>query len=511
MKTANRVLLNTMVSYLSLILSLVIGLFSVRITLDALGEINYGVYNVVAGIVIMLNLLQSNMTSTSMRFLAHSLGSNDQEKILKTFNSTLFIHLICGLIVICLLEIAGIVMFQFFLNIPQDKILDAKIVYQFMIVTSFVAVISVPYDAVMNAHEHIFVLSLVTILGNILHLTIAFVLLYSTTNKLILYGFLMMATELVLRFIKQYFSKKHYPECRSSFKSNIDKPLIKSMLSFTGWDMLQSSIFFMLRSGIKDVLLNMFFGVRLNAAEGIASNVSSKLDSVSEIMTRAINPQIMKSEGGGNRKRMISVSALAAKYSTFLYAIFSIPVLLEANYLLGIWLKKIPDYAVIFCQLAIIRILTSKPTQQLDIAIKAVGNIKNYMITLSILWISAILAIYFSFKYGGGPTSVYKVMIASYIIVGIIRLYFGKKNAGINIAGFITNAVLPSILPMLVSVAVISYIIRNFDESFARLCITFLGYGFIYFCLFWFFAVPKTEKERFSEIGKSIFAKLKKL
>ena len=132
---------------------------------------------------------------------------------------------------------------------------------------------------------------------------------------------------------------------------------------------------------IKDVLLNMFFGVRLNAAEGIASNVSSKLDSVSEIMTRAINPQIMKSEGGGNRKRMISVSALAAKYSTFLYAIFSIPVLLEANYLLGIWLKKIPDYAVIFCQLAIIRILTSKPTQQLDIAIKAVGNIKNYMIS----------------------------------------------------------------------------------------------------------------------------------
>jgi O-antigen/teichoic acid export membrane protein len=232
MQSANRIILNTGILYAQLLIGMVLGLFTTRIVLGALGETNYGIYMVVAGVVGMLGILNSNMSNTSMRYIAHSLGSGEKENIRKTFNTTIYLHFILGAIVVFLMEIGGWIMFEYLLNIPAEKVIDAKVVFQFMVVTTFVSVISVPYDAVINAHENMLVLALVEILGHIFKLAAALYLTISHSNLLILYGFFMLLIQILLVLIKFWYSKVKYVECKVRLKEYVDRSLAKKILSF---------------------------------------------------------------------------------------------------------------------------------------------------------------------------------------------------------------------------------------------------------------------------------------
>lgn len=499
MQPANRVILNTGILYAQLIIGLAIGFITTRIVLDALGETNYGIYMLVAGVVGLLGILNSNMANTSMRYMAHSLGSGSKETIRKTFNTTLYLHFIIGAIVIVLMEVGGYIMFEYLLNIPPDKFFEAKAVFHFMVITTFVTVISVPYDAVINAHENMLVLALVEIFGHVLKLGVAIYLTISESNLLILYGFFMLLIQVVLRVIKQWYSKVKYDECKIRFKEYVDKDLVKKILSFTGWNLF-GSIGAMAVTQIRGVLLNMFFGVSLNAAEGISKTATDQVNMVSANMTRALNPQLLKSEGSGNRERMLRITEVGTKFSAFLFALFAIPVLFEANFLLNIWLKDVPEFAVIFSQILLANMMLEKFTFQITEAIRAVGNIKRFQVTETFFRVLNVPIAYLTFKAGANPISIYVIGFTISVVIFFNRLYFGRKIAGIRIKRFLQNGVSSVFFPLIFASSILLLGSAILEEGILRFLLLSVCYMIILTVIFWFFGLHAEERKKIRSI-----------
>jgi O-antigen/teichoic acid export membrane protein len=505
---ANKVVYNTGVLYLRLILGLVLGLLTTRFVLEALGETDYGIYMLVAGVVAMLGILNSNMSNTSMRFIAHSLGSNDNEHIVATFNTTLFLHFFVGFVVVILMLLCGVLLFEYFLNIPADKVFDAKVVFGCMVLTSLITIISVPYDALINAHENLLVLSLVDILGDVLKLLIAIYMLYSNSNLLIQYGILMLVVHFVLRVIKQVYSRIKYKESKMRY-SAFDRNLMRSILDFIGWNLL-GSIASLAVVQVRSILLNIFFGVKINAAEGIAKSASTALNMVSTSMTMAINPQMVKSEGSGNRDRMIYITKLSAKFSIFLFGLFSIPVLIEAPFLLKLWLVEIPDFVVIFFQISVLAMLVEKFTFPITDAIRAIGDIRRFQVTETILFLLNIPIAYILFKLEYGPTTIYIVALGITVVIFFNRLYFGKRIVGIQPISYILESIVPVFIPIVISLIITLLPYYYMDSGFLRFICISLCYMALLTTMFWAFGINKAEKEKFINIAKSFLRKLKK-
>jgi len=468
MKAAERVIFNTGVLYVRLIIVMIIGLITTRIVLDALGEVNYGIYTLVAGVVGLLSILNSAMSNTSMRFMSYSLGTGDEKIISRTFNTTLFLHFIIGIGVVLFIEIGGYFIFEYFLEIPAEKVYDAKVVFHFMALTTFVSIIAVPYDAVINSHENLLLLSIADIIGAVLKLVVAIYLTFTNFNLLIIYGIGLFLIQLILRIIKQQYSVRKYKECKIDFKNARDKSLLKEIMSFTGWNMI-GSIAAISVTQARSLLLNMFFGVTINASEGIAKTASSQINNVSVNLTRAINPQLVKSEGSGNRKRMLQITNISTKFSVFLFALIAIPVIIELPYILNIWLKKVPEYTVIFTRLILIGLLVEKFTFEITNAIRAVGRIKEFQIVETTIIVLNLPITYLLFKLEYPPSTIYFVNIFLSIAASIYRLYIGNKIANLNICEYIRNGIMPALLPIFIATLIgvlVHWLIQNESKRF---------------------------------------------
>ncbi len=509
MKAVERVIFNTGILYVRLILVMAIGLFTTRIVLDALGEVNYGIYTLVAGVVGMLAVLKSAMSSTSMRYMSHSLGSGDDELISKTFNTTLFLHFVIGLGIVIFIEIGGFFMFKYFLEIPPEKVFDAKVVFHFMALTTFVAIIAVPYDAVINSHENLLALSVVDIIGAFLKLGVAIYLTFTNLNLLILYGLGMFLVQLIMRLFKQQYSVRKYKECKINFKHAGDQRLSKEIMAFSGWNLF-GSIAAMSVTQVRSILLNMFFGVNINASEGVAKTASGQVNTVSVNLTRAFNPQLVKSEGSGNRQKMLKITTLSTKFSVFLFALFAIPIIIEMPLLLNIWLKNVPDYSVIFARLSLIGLLISKFTFEITNAIRAVGKIRNLTVIESIIIICNIPITYILFKYNYPPQTIYFVNILIGIVVFFERLYFGKRIADLNMRAFLKLAILPIFYPILIATMLSLIIHLNLDANLIRLLLVLIIFMISFIISFRYLSLSSYEYEKFKGLILKTFTKLKK-
>lgn len=486
-----------------------IGLFTTRIVLDSLGEINYGIYTLVAGVVGMLAVLQSAMSGTSMRFMAHSLGSGNEELISKTFNTTLFLHFIIGFVIVIFIEIGGYFMFKYFLEIPPEKVFDAKVVFHFMALTTFVTIIAVPYDAVINSHENLLALSIVDVIGALLKLGVAIYLTFTDVNLLILYGSGMFLVQLLLRIIKQQYSVRNYKECKINFKQAYSKRLSKEIVAFSGWNLF-GSLASMGVTQVRGVILNMFFGVKLNASEGIAVTSSNQVNQISVSLTRAINPQLVKSEGGGDRKKMLQITTMATKFSVFLFALVAIPVIIELPYLLDIWLKVVPEYAVVFTRLTLIGLLISKFTFEITNAIRAVGRIKEFQVIETIILVLNIPITYALFKMSYPPETIYFVAIFLSLITSFYRLYIGKKIAGLNIYEFLKNGILPTLLPIFSAVLVGIFIQMVIQDELLKFLMAFMLSILTMLITIRFFGLNKYELNKINSLIQTAKFKLYK-
>jgi len=507
MNSANKVVFNTTFIYISMLVKIFIGFFSVRLILQALGQEDYGISGVVGGVIGTLDILALNMTNTSMRFLSHSLGGGDMDKIKRVFNTTIYLHYVIAFLTLLILELGGWLMFKYVINIPEARLNAAYVLYQISIVSALISIVAVPYDAVMNAHEHLWVISLFNVLSSVFSLILAITMFYITWDRLIFWGACNFIIQFGLRIGKVQYSKRHFEECRKVNLRSVTKADIRPMVSFTGWAMF-GNLSSMAVTQLRGIILNFFFGVRLNASENVAKSVTSYINQFSMALTKAINPQIMKSEGGGDQNRMIRIVEIGSKYSSFLFSFIGIPVLLNASYIFKLWLKEVPDYAVIFSQLIIIELLVDKFSNQINAAIYAVGNIKVFQVIESFIGLSFIPIIFVLFKLGASPEYLYVTILFITLVKYIDRFYFGKKIANIDLSHYVKTAIIPVVVPLVVSIAVALIPVFLLNPGHGKFFIVSITFCVVFVSLF-YFGLTDVEKKMIRNLISGVKSRLK--
>lgn len=450
MQQANRVAKNTIILYIQMAITVVLSLYTTRLVLAALGTQDFGLFNVVGGAIAMLMFLSAAMTSASQRFMSFSSGEGDIIKQRCIFNISLKMHLLIACIMVIMLEVLGFFLFDGVLKIDPNRIETAKFIYQCLIVSTFFTVLAVPYDAVVNAHENMLFVAILRIIEVLLKFTIALVISYVTLDKLYLYGLLMALVPVILFFIRQFYGHIRYSEVVINFKKYQQKELFKEMFGFAGWSFLGSSSSMIANYG-QGIVVNMFYGTTVNAAQGISSQVSGQLGTFANVMLKALNPVLAKSEGAGDRLLMRKASLIGSKLSFFLLVVFYVPVMIEMPYVFGVWLKEVPEYAIIFCRLLLIRNLIEQLFTTLNSSISAVGDIKQFQKITSGLNFLPLVVTYLVFLYGADPYIMYVIFISYAILKGAVILYYAKIKCGFSVSAFLKNILLRCFIVLIIT------------------------------------------------------------
>lgn len=444
-QTANRVIKNTGYLYAKMAITMFVSLYTTRLILNSLGASDFGIYNIVGGAIAMLGFLNAAMAGATQRFMSFAEGEGKREKQKYIFNISIILHLLISLVVILVLIIAGFVFFNGILNIPADRIGAARVVYFSLIASTVLTVMNVPYDAVMNAHENMLYYAIVGILESFLKLAVAFVCVYAIGDKLIVYGILMAAIPFITLTIMKVYCHRHYEECIISPRKYWDKGLMREMTSFAGWNFVTSFTGIVSQYGL-GIVLNHFWGTLLNTAQGIANQLSGQLMTFSNTMLKALNPVITKSKGSGDVELMFKASFSGCKYAYLMLVLFSVPFMFEMPYILKLWLVNIPDWAVLFCRLQLLRSVTEQLTITMGSVISANGNIKSFSIVKSILSILPIALAYISFYFGLPPYTMYVVWIlCGGVLGGLLALYYAKKLCNMRMIFYFKEVLIPCI------------------------------------------------------------------
>ena len=417
-----RIAKNTLLLYFRMILIMGVSLYTSRIVLNTLGVEDYGIYNVVGGIVIVLSFLNGAMAGATQRYLNIELGRKDYEKLKKVFTTSLLIHFGVALAIVLLAETVGIWFLCTQMNIAPDRMYAAHWVYQFSIAAFIVSVISVPYNATIIAHEKMSAFAYISILEAVLKLVIVYVLVLSSFDKLILYAFLIFIVGVIIRVIYGIYCKRNFQECRI-VSWQVDKPLLKSMLSFSSWTVVGSLGYILHTQGIS-IVLNLFFGVTVNAAQGIANQVNSVVKGFVVNFLQALNPQVVKTYAEHDLDAMYKLVLRGCRISYYLVAFLVIPIVLETPTILQIWLKNVPEYTVVFVRTVLILSLFDSFTNLLSTAQGATGRIKIYQITLTIIGLFHLPLTILLFKFGYEPQYSMYVYLYIVIIMQVVRICF---------------------------------------------------------------------------------------
>lgn len=431
-----------------MLFSLVISLYTSRVVLNQLGINDYGIYNVVGGVIASFAFLNGTMATATQRFLNIEMAGKDIKGLSKVFTTSLSIHAIIALIIFVLAETLGLWFLNAKMNIAAERMVAANWVYQCSILAFMVSVVSIPYYAAIVAHEKMSAFAYISILEVTLRLISVFLLQIINLDKLIVYSILLLIVSVIVRIVYGEYSKNHFEECRLKFK--IDKPLFKEMLSFSGWNSI--SIFsVMLKNQGVDILLNLVFGTVINAARGIATQINVVVNGFVSNFMQAMNPQIVKNYAKGELGEMKKLIILGSRFSFLLILFFSLPVLIETDIILKIWLKNVPEYTSIFVRLVLILSMLESFSNTLYTAQGATGKVKVYHLTMSAIGLSN-LPLSIVFLYSGYPP--YTPILISITLTGImlyVRLIFLRKSINLNKMEFINKVIFRSFLVAIIA------------------------------------------------------------
>lgn len=483
-----------MMLYIRMLLTMAVTLYTSRIVLNTLGVEDYGIYSVVGGFVTMFGFLNSAMASATQRFLSFEIGRKDVIQLRNVFSMSVNIHFIIALVILLLAETIGLWFVNTQLTIPPERMVAAQWVYQFSILASMVNIISVPYNAIIIAHERMNVFAGVSIAEVGLKLLIVFMLQWFGFDKLKLYAVLMFAVSLIIRLIYGAYCNKKFKE--SKFRYYWNKPLFKILMSYAGWNLWGNVAGVVMGQGV-NVLLNIFFGPGVNAARGIAFQVRGAVQQFVSNFQMAINPQIIKSYASDNLKYMHQLIFQGAKYSFFLLFIMSLPIFLETEIILRLWLKTVPTYTVIFIRLIIVHILIDCFSGTLMTAAQATGRIKLYQSVIGGLLILNLPISYMFLKLGYAPQITLYVSICISGIALFGRLYILKKLVKLKVISFFKSVILRSVSVGLVAITLPLVIYLNNDPSLARFFILGISSLISAFCAIYFVGLDKNEKKFF--------------
>jgi len=477
--------------------------------LKSLGASDFGVFATVGAAIATLGFFGTVLASATQRFMSYAEGQGDREAQKGIFNVSVILHFIIALMVGVALLIFGQFIFDGRLNIDPERISAAKAVYHFTIASTLLTIMTVPYEAVLNAHENMLYYAIVGIFEALLKLVAAIIVVYTLADKLIVYGAFMAGISFSVMCIMRIYCHRNYDECVFKPRIYFNKKIMKQMTSFAGWNFLGNISQMILNIG-QVYVINIFFGTVINAAQGVAGQINGYLSVFSGSMMKALSPVIAKSEGAGNRNLMIQATMMGCKISFLLFSFFAIPALLEMPYILNIWLgvENVPVYAVIFCQFALLRTLLEQLYGAVNTSIAAHGNIKKYEIVSSIFCYFPLIASILLFRSGYPPHFLYLTYIGYTVIAAGITFFFAWYNYGFPALTFLKNTVLRCLCTFIITFLTTTVLIVSFDSSIYRLLMVFAT-GMVTFALTsWFIGLDKDEKKLTIQFLTPVFSKV---
>ncbi|MFW5886129.1 MAG: hypothetical protein ACOCUL_00090 [Bacteroidota bacterium] len=487
-----RIAKNTGMLYIRMMLTMLISLYTSRIVLKILGIEDYGIYNVVAGIVTMFSFMNNALGTSTSRFLTFELGKEDFPKLKKVFRSAFSIHVLFAIIIFILLETIGLWFINNKLVIPSERLYAANWIYQFSIINSVIRILQVPLTASIIAHERMNIYAWLGIFDVVMKLIVVLLLSYSGIDKLITYGFLLAVISGLLFTIYHFYCKKKFVEY--NLQLIFEKPLLKEMLNYSGWSFIGSFANIMKLQGI-NIILNIFFGPAVNAARGVAYQVNHAVNSFTQSFTIAINPQIIKNYASGDISTMMILLVRGVKFSYFLLLILGLPIILEAEFILNLWLVEVPKFAVIFTRLVIINSLLESFTFVLGASIQATGKIKWYQIMVGGFLLMNLPVSYLFLKMGYPPQTTLIISIILAFFALMLRIILIKMNIPRFPVKEIFNKVfLVAVIVTVIAISAPLYILNSLETGWTRFVIISVA-GFITTSIaIWIFGLNKNER-----------------
>ncbi len=451
-----------MLLYVRMLFIMVVQLFTSRVVLNTLGVVDYGLYNVVGGIVTMFAFLNGAMITSTQRYITFELGKGNMQRLKEVFTTCVQIHLIISLIIIILGETIGLWFLYEKMIIPEERFTAAMWVYQLSILTMCVQVMSVPYNSDIVAHEQMGVFAAISVIEVVLKLAVVYMLVIGDCDKLILYAVLIAAIQLLIRFFYTKYCNKHFAESR--LIRTFDKQLAKEMGQFIGWNIWGNLAATLFSTGL-NLLLNVFFGPAVNAARAIAVQVETAVAQFSNNFQMAANPQITKLYAQNNLQDMHKLLFRASKFTFYLLFALSLPVLMETETILRTWLKIVPDYTVVFLRLLLCIVMINSVAGPLMTAASATAKVKLYQSLVGGILLTIVPIAYIALKLGGTPESVYIVYCSISIIAFIARLIVVKPLIHLSISSYVIFVILPCLLVMAVSLPLCAFIKYLFPDD----------------------------------------------
>ena len=492
---------NAIYLYVRMLLVMAITLYTSRVILQVLGASDYGIYNVVGGVVTMLAFLNNSLGASTSRFLTYELGVGDKEKLKKTFSASLNLHLFIALLVLVLGETVGLWFFYEKLVIPEERMDAAFWVYQFSIITTMVAFTQVPYNASLISHENMSIYAYIGLYEAISQLAIVYLLTVSPIDKLVFYALLLMVNKILIQTFYRIYTAKKYDECRFGIVK--DGVLYKKLLSYSGWELFGGLAVVCQGQGM-NIVLNLFFGPIVNAARAIAVQIQTAITVFVQNFLTAIRPQVIKSHAEGNITRMYNLTFAGAKYSYLLTLCIVLPLIFEINFVLSIWLgNDVPDNTAIFSVIVLVTYLMETFHLASLMAYHAIGKIKLGNIVGGSLMITALPLAYILLKMGFPAYSAF----VSIFVVNLTQMFFGwyivHRYVPFCYRSLIKRVYIPDFLITLISIIPPLLITRMMVPGWTRLITLLFSTEIVLLLSTYLIALTRDERERVNTLIKN--------
>lgn len=497
---------NTLTLYVRMIFSMAVSLYTSRVILNTLGIEDFGIYNVVGGVVTMLSFLNSAMAASTQRFLNFELGTGNLKQLKHVFSMSLSIHILVAIIVFILAETIGLWFLNTQMTIPANRVEAANWVYQFSILAAMATLTQVPYTAAIIAHERMKAYASIGITEVVLRLIIVLALTWILADKLKLFAVLTFLVSLTITLLYRIYCKRHFPEC--SYKFIRDITLFKTLASFSGWNLF-GSIALVINGQGQNILLNLFFCPAINAARGIAFQLNNAVSALVANFQIAVNPQIVKSYAAQEYDYFQSLMFRSAKLSFFLLFILSAPILIETEYILKWWLKIVPDYTATFCQITLLSSLINSFSLPLATGASATGKIRRYQISVGVFELLNIPVCYLLLRMGYDPVSVFCVSLLLVVITLSVRLWLLKTMISLHVKSFIHNVIIKSGIVFIITIFPAILMSHLIEEGLLRFISTIAFTSIVSSTAIIFIGITKNERTFVFSKSNELFKRTK--
>lgn len=464
-----RIAKNTIILYIRMCFLMLLTLYTSRVVLDALGIEDYGIYNVVGGFVLMFGLISNSLTAAITRFITYEIGAGNNKRLNNIFCTAINVQVIMGIIIALIIETFGLWFLLTKMEISPERLYAAQWVLHLSLISFFVNLINVPYNAAVIAHEHMNTYAIISILDAVLKLLICYPLYMDKCDRLILYVVLMTVEAVAIRFVYGVYCKKHFSEC--SYHYLIDNSLLKEIFAFSGWNFIGASSSILRYQGV-NLLLNLFWGATVNAARGIANQVNVAVIAFSNNVITAINPQITKNYAAGNMEYVFKLVIMGARLSFFLMLFITLPLMLETDIILNLWLTKIPDYTFIFVRLILVYVLVENVSNTMITLMLATGNIRKYQIIVGGCQLLNFPLSYIALRIGCEPYVTLIIAIVLSALCFSLRLKILKGMVSFPVLRYLKEVVVNVVLVTSIALIIPVIVYYTIPASYLRLVIT---------------------------------------